>query len=195
MSGAGRAGRGPGRATRFSTSDFTGGAANLSGGTLHAGRQDLSGTNSSMFRQQGAAPPAGGAAPPSRSQFKCNWCNDEKQTEGAMCQNCQVRAARVSPPRKRTRSVSSQPRPAPAASDSEEDDSECSEDEAEDAPAGGHCAAYAGAFLAYPDGHALAGSAPQEFGRGLRFCCAGAAGAVPVSVVWRYEYRDQLRRV
>ena len=194
MSGAGRAGRGPGRGARFSTSDFTGGAANLSGATLHAGRQDLSGTTSSMFRQRGAAPPADGAAPPSRSPFKCSWCNDEKPTEGAMCQHCEVRAARASPSRKRPR------RRAPAASDSEEDDSGCSEDETEDevevdAPAGGHSAAYAGAFLAYPAGHALAGSAPQEFGRELQFCCAGAAGAIPVSVLRRYEHRDQLRRV
>ena len=90
-----------------------------------------------------------------------------------MCQHCQVRAARASPSRKRSR------RRAPAASDSEEDDSGCSEDETEDevevdAPAGGHSAAYAGAFLAYPAGHALAGSAPQEFGRELQFCCAGS---------------------
>ena len=180
--GKGR-GRGP---SGFSTEAFTGADANLSGASLHANRAELN-SSGSTFRRTGAAPPVGGAAAPSGAPIRCSHCNGEKPTESAVCQHCLYTADRYSPPRKRARAAPRK-RVADASSDDDDDDSGSSTDEDEGDDGGfAATAAYAGAYIAYPVGHRLAGSAPEQFGPELQFCSSEADGKFLVGAVYRYE--------
>ena len=187
MPGGGGRGKGRGRGpSGFSTKAFTGADANLSGASLHGNRAELN-SSGSTFRRTGAAPPVGGAAAPSGAPIRCSHCTEENTTESAMCHHCMDTADRYSPRRKRARAARRK-RVADASSDDDDDDSESSTDDDEGDDGGfAASAAYAGAYIAYPVGHRLAGSAPEEFGPELQFCSSKAAGRLLVGVVYRYE--------